>query len=138
MDGYDLWLKIPRGAIEDYGDYQEWLADGDVENYAEFEDMWRAEYPDEFVWCNFTAIEIKDIGCRLIFLGQKLIPVIYSPVCSGDSKHSFTKISRSSSHWASSHKLTKFSCSLIKMENIDDVRIWIVRTSTVMIVIICF
>ena len=21
-DGYDLWLKIPRGAIEDYGDYQ--------------------------------------------------------------------------------------------------------------------
>ena len=72
-NGYDLWLKIPRGAIEDYGDYQEWLADGDVENYAEFEDMWRAEYPDEFMWYNFTAIEIKDIGCRLIFLGQKLV-----------------------------------------------------------------
>ena len=73
MDGYDLWLKIPRGTIEDYGDYQEWLEVGDVENYAEFEAMWRSDYPDEFVWYNFTAIENKDIGCRLIFLGQKLV-----------------------------------------------------------------
>ena len=53
MDGYDLWLKIPRGTIEDYGDYQEWLEVGDVENYAEFEAMWRSDYPDEFVWYNF-------------------------------------------------------------------------------------
>lgn len=44
MDGYDLWLKIPRGTIKDYGDYQEWLEFGDVENYAEFEAMWRSDY----------------------------------------------------------------------------------------------
>ena len=55
MDGYDLWLKIPRGTIEDYGDYQEWLEVGDVENYAEFEAMWRSDYPDEFVWYNFKV-----------------------------------------------------------------------------------
>ena len=72
-DGHDLWLKIPRGAIEDYGDYQEWLEDGDVEDYAEFEAMWRSDYPDEFAWYNFTAIQIKDTGCRLLFLGQKLV-----------------------------------------------------------------
>lgn len=42
-EGYELWLRVPRGSIEDYGDYEEALEFGDVENYAEFEAVWKAE-----------------------------------------------------------------------------------------------
>lgn len=72
-NGHELWIKVPRGSIEDYGDYEELLADGDVINYAEFETMWQSDYPDEFVWYNFAAIQDEEIGYRIIFLGQKLV-----------------------------------------------------------------
>lgn len=42
-EGYELWLRVLRGSIEDYGDYEEALEFGDVENYAEFEAVWKAE-----------------------------------------------------------------------------------------------
>ena len=72
-DGYDLWLRVPRGSIEDYGSYEEALEVGDVEDYAEFESMWKAEYPDEYVWLNFTVLESKEEGARYIYLGHKVV-----------------------------------------------------------------
>lgn len=72
-DGYDLWLRVPRGSIEDYGNYEEALEFGDVENYAEFEAMWKAEYPDEYVWLNYTILESKEEGARYIYLGHKVV-----------------------------------------------------------------
>lgn len=71
-DGYDLWLRVPRGSIEDYGSYEEALACGDVENYAEFEAMWKAEFPDEYIWLNYTVLESKEEGARYIYLGHKI------------------------------------------------------------------
>lgn len=72
-DGYDLWLRVPRGSIEDYGNYEEALEFGDVENYAKFEVMWKAEYPDEYVWLNYTILESKEEGARYIYLGHKVV-----------------------------------------------------------------
>lgn len=72
-DGYDLWLRVPRGSIEDYGSYEEALGFGDVENYAEFEAMWKAEFPDEYIWLNFTVLESKEEGVRYIYLGHKVV-----------------------------------------------------------------
>lgn len=72
-DGYDLWLQVPRGSIEDYGSYKEALGCGDVENYAEFEAMWKAEFPDEYIWLNFTVLEAKEEGARYIYLGHKVV-----------------------------------------------------------------
>ena len=72
-DGYDLWLRVPRGSIEDYGSYKEALECGDVENYAEFEAMWKTEFPDEYVWLNYTVLESKEEDARYIYLGHKVV-----------------------------------------------------------------
>lgn len=72
-EGYKLWLRVPRGSIEDYGSYEEALEFGEVENYAEFEAMWKTEFPDEYIWLNFTVLESKEEGVRYIYLGHKVV-----------------------------------------------------------------
>lgn len=72
-EGYKLWLRVPRGPIEDYGSYEEALEFGEVENYAEFEAMWKTEFPDEYIWLNFTVLESQEEGARYIYLGHKVV-----------------------------------------------------------------
>ena len=42
----ELWLAADRGVIEDYGNYEESLEEGEVENRKEFEDLWLDYYPE--------------------------------------------------------------------------------------------
>lgn len=58
-DIYDLWFLAPCGPIEKFGDYQEWLEDGEVSSYEEFPGIWLSCFPDEEYWYPFTAIERK-------------------------------------------------------------------------------
>ena len=43
---YELWLRANRGRLEDFGDFEEYRDAGEVESYAEFEQLWVSEFPD--------------------------------------------------------------------------------------------
>ena len=64
---------LPGGAIEQFGDYQEWLEDREVSNYKEFQEIWLFCFPDEEYWYSFTAIERKEERYRGIFLNHRMI-----------------------------------------------------------------
>ena len=68
---WELWLRAERGAIEDFGSFEELLEDGQVENFEEFETWWHSEFPEEAAWFHFAAGEDQEIGYRAIFLGHR-------------------------------------------------------------------
>ena len=68
---WELWLRAERGAIEDFGSFEELLEDGQVENFEEFETWWHSEFPEEVEWFHFAACEDQEIGYRAIFLGHR-------------------------------------------------------------------
>jgi len=70
---YEFWIKAPRGPIEDFGDYEEYFEDGEVESREEFENLWKAYYPDEVCWYNFAALLDTDINYRAIFIEHKFL-----------------------------------------------------------------
>ncbi|MDO4543505.1 MAG: hypothetical protein Q4C01_03035 [Clostridia bacterium] len=70
---WELWLRAERGAIEDYGNYDELLEEGEVESYEDFEQQWKMWFPDEVEWLNFGALQDEDIDYRAIFLRNKFI-----------------------------------------------------------------
>jgi hypothetical protein len=59
----------------DFGDFEEMLADGDVESREEFENWWHDEFPNEVEWYNFSAVEDEEIGYRGILVGNRLVIV---------------------------------------------------------------
>lgn len=72
-NAWELWFKADRGPIEDFGNYDEWLEDGDVDDREEFEAWWLSEYPTETIWFGFGALYDADIDYRAIFLGNKFV-----------------------------------------------------------------
>ena len=45
-----IWITVPRGTIEDYGDFEEMKSYGEVKTRKQFEKRWKEEYPDEVKW----------------------------------------------------------------------------------------
>lgn len=74
----EFWLKVDRGPIEDFADYEEWLRDGIVENREEFEREWLDYYPDKDCWMLFGAVYAESVGYKAIALGHRII-VEYDP-----------------------------------------------------------
>lgn len=68
-----LWFTAERGTIEDFGDFEQMLADGDVGSREEFENWWHDEFPSEVEWYNFSAVEDEEIGYRGILVGNRLV-----------------------------------------------------------------
>ena len=72
-----LWLRIPRGTIEDYASFPEMKEYGEVETYEEFEALWRMEYPEETVWYELVVMESHDpdgvLSYRSISLGNRTV-----------------------------------------------------------------
>ena len=67
-----LWLHVARGPIEAYGDCQEAIEEGVVDNAQEFQDDWEYEYPDEEYWYSFSAYE-DESGYKQVFIGHRFI-----------------------------------------------------------------
>lgn len=59
-DRHVFWVCEERGTIEDYGNYEELLADGIVETKEQFEDCWHEEYPNEVSWYLVTTLQYKE------------------------------------------------------------------------------
>ena len=70
---YELWLRANRGRLEDFGDFEEYRDAGEVESYAEFEQLWVSEFPDETEWHHFTAVEDPLTGFRAVTLDHRLV-----------------------------------------------------------------
>lgn len=56
-----IWLKIPRGTIEDYDSFEELKKYGEVETYEEYEHLWQQDYPDEYVWYELVVVKSYDL-----------------------------------------------------------------------------
>ena len=67
----ELWITAERGTIEDFGDYDDYLADGDVESREEFEELWLSEYPEPQEWYKLATMIYEN--AYFVFLNGKLI-----------------------------------------------------------------
>ena len=68
---WELWLRAPRGPIEDFGNLEEMLENGEIESEEELQSWWLEEFPDPVVWFRFSAV--LDAPYRAIFLENRLI-----------------------------------------------------------------
>jgi hypothetical protein len=61
---WSLWVRTERGRLEDFGDYEEFREAGEVESPEEFEELWKAEYPEQIQWRRFSVVRYRE---RLFF-----------------------------------------------------------------------
>ena len=66
-----LWLEIPRGSIDSFGEYEEFRDEGLVESPEDFVKYWMEEYPDDCKWYGFTTAQYKKE--RFFYIDSKLI-----------------------------------------------------------------
>ena len=66
-----LYISADRGPIEDFGDYEEMLEYEMVKDRKDYEEQWRAYYPDEVKWYRLTAIEDNAYGYQCDHLGER-------------------------------------------------------------------
>ena len=81
----EFWFTLPRGTVDDFGDYDEYLKWGEVESREEFEKMWLDYYPEPVKWYELAIRRYKDI--HSVFINNKLCvlmqdnPLIYYYSC---------------------------------------------------------
>ena len=63
-----IWLKISRGSLDDFGDYEELLAEGEVSSREEYVELWESEYPDDYSW--YELIVVENERCRAVSVGN--------------------------------------------------------------------
>lgn len=68
---WELWLRAPRGPIEDFGNLEEMLENEQIESQEELRNWWLEEFPEPVVWFRFGAIQ--ETPYRAIFLGNRLV-----------------------------------------------------------------
>ena len=68
----EIWIRIPRGNIEDFGSFEEMRSCGQIETYEEYVQLWNREYPNEFCWYQLTVVRSLDQNGSLRFYGMAL------------------------------------------------------------------
>ena len=66
-----IWLKISRGSLDDFGDYEELLAEGEVSSREEYVELWESEYPDDYSWYELVVVENE--LCRAVSVGNVMV-----------------------------------------------------------------
>ena len=64
-----IWITVPRGTIEDFGDYDEMLENGEIESREEYQQLWRETYPEEEKWYEVMVAENYDPDGSLRYRG---------------------------------------------------------------------
>ena len=59
---------LPGGAIEQFGDYQEWLEDREVSNYKEFQEIWLFCFPTRNIGIPLPPLNGKRSDIEEFFL----------------------------------------------------------------------
>ena len=70
---YYLWLRAPRGPIEDFGNFEEEKEYGYYQTFEEFRDEWLSNYPDETEWYVLNMLKDPVNGYRGIWLNRKQV-----------------------------------------------------------------
>lgn len=66
-----IWFEVPRGRINNFGNFRYYLKEGEVSIYEEFEALWKDYYPKESQWYSFTTSTYEEK--KYFFLNSKLI-----------------------------------------------------------------
>ena len=66
-----LYFSAEKGNIEEYGNFEELEADGEVDSYEEFEKRFNEDYPDNIIWYKMTSSRYKNY--RMISINSKSI-----------------------------------------------------------------
>lgn len=67
-----IWLRIPRGTIEDYGSFEDMREWHEVETREEYEALWLEEYPEELAWYELVAVKSFNGDGSLRYCGISL------------------------------------------------------------------
>jgi len=67
----EIWLTAERGSIDDFGDYEDYLEYGEVENCEEFKEIWLMHYPDDQKWYLLSTTIYQEIYS--VFMDGKLV-----------------------------------------------------------------
>ena len=67
-----IWLRIPRGTIQDYGDFEELKDINEYESYEQFREEWEYEFPYDPCWYLLSVHEIRNKDGSLRFRGLSL------------------------------------------------------------------
>ena len=67
-----IWLRIPRGTIEDYDSFEYMKECEMVETYEEYEQMWEQDYPDEYCWYRLVVVQSFNKDNSLRYYGMSL------------------------------------------------------------------
>lgn len=74
----ELWFCVDRGTIKDFGDYEEFYEIGEVENYDEFEQLWKDYYPEEKKWYYVEAVYDEKIDYKAVTVNHEFVIVVDS------------------------------------------------------------
>ncbi|MDG6224069.1 MAG: hypothetical protein QCI82_00985 [Candidatus Thermoplasmatota archaeon] len=55
-----VWFEAPRGDIADFGDYNEYLEDGEVDDHDDFIELWQGYYPNPTKWYRFNQSKYQE------------------------------------------------------------------------------
>lgn len=73
--GKYLWIRADRGPIEDFGNAEELIAEGEYKDLDAFTKAWKDWFLEEVAWYELAALEEKDRGFRFIRLAHKMVIV---------------------------------------------------------------
>lgn len=63
-----IWLKVPRGSIDDFDNYEDLLDDGEVDSREEYIALWESDYSDAYKW--YELIVVKNEYCQAVSVGR--------------------------------------------------------------------
>ena len=69
----ELWLRAERGSLDDWGNIDEMVEDGEFDCREDAESYWQDMFPEQEYWYHLLTIEDDDTGFRGLFLGHHYI-----------------------------------------------------------------
>lgn len=67
-----IWIRIPRGTIEDYDSFDDLKERYVVKTYEEYEKQWEEDYPNEYNWYRLVVVQSFNKEGSLRFYGMSL------------------------------------------------------------------
>ena len=67
-----IWVRVPRGTIDDYTSFEEMKEWEEVETYEEYTDRWLYDYPEDYIWYELVVVKSFDRNGSLRYYGVSL------------------------------------------------------------------
>ena len=56
----ELWIEVKRGDAKDFGDYEDFKKEGEVDTYDQFIELWQEYFPEKTQWYSFATMRYKE------------------------------------------------------------------------------